>query len=50
MRKIRNFLTKAMNDGITIGTERTRKSILKNLIDSGMNPQLAAAITGLAEA
>ena len=47
MRKIRSFLTEAMNDGITIGEERARKSIMENLIASGMSRQQAAAFTGV---
>ena len=34
-------------DGITIGEDRARHSIMKRLIEGGMAPQEAAAITGL---
>lgn len=44
---MRSFLTEAMNDGIAIGEERARRSIMENLIASGMNPQKAAAFTGV---
>ena len=34
-------------DGITIGEDRARRSIMKHLLETGMPPQQAAAITGL---
>ena len=34
-------------DGIAIGEDRARHSIMKRLLETGMAPQEAAAITGL---
>ena len=52
---MRSFLTEAMNDGIaigrnegiTIGEERARRSIMDRLIAGGISPQQAAAFTGM---
>ena len=39
--------TKGRDEGILIGEERTRRSIMENLVAGGMSPDKAAAATGL---
>ena len=41
-------LSRGRDEGITIGEQRARRSIMETLIAGGMDPQKAASFTGLA--